>query len=403
MLGREAFLPTTENHVRLCVKEFGEKNRELCCMVNSWMDAPSRDIGKLHRRKRHDPVFTPIEACRIYGDYVDKGEVRGVKVYRILETEKNKLIVLMVLQHLKLDGLIIPEEVENWTWEKLWKNVETYTKKEIDVPLGWYYFINTFERERGIEERVLEVKKQKDREEKLEEVRELKKEKRELKEELKELRKLIEGLRMEGQQPEIYDEAGKQKQLEEGLEEGLEREWEGRELEELRQKDEPELEQEIGELEKEVEKLQQEVERLRGEKQQLIGQLLERRKESERQQQETIKVEVKPVGELRLPEKHEPGLEQEKLRQQQIRQQKLRKIAEFSNKIDIISSVLLIITLISAFLIGPMLAAPFMHDAFGLVVSIFAVIPILLVGICLYMVLERWKQNRIRQELQKRD
>jgi len=59
-----------------------------------------------------------------------------VKVYRILETEKNKLIVLMVLQHLKLDGLIIPEEVESWTWEQLWKNVEIYIKTEIDKPLG---------------------------------------------------------------------------------------------------------------------------------------------------------------------------------------------------------------------------------------------------------------------------
>jgi uncharacterized membrane protein YuzA (DUF378 family) len=315
-----------------------------------------------------------------------------VKVYRILETEKNKLIVLMVLQHLKLDGLIIPEEVESWTWEQLWKNVEIYIKTEIDKPLGWWYDVEKiFENESGIEERVLEiydkVRKQKGREEKLEEVLELKKEKRELEEELKELRKEIERLRMEGQQPEIHDGVGEQKEFEEELE----REWEGRELEELRQKDEPELEQEMGELEQEVEKLQQEVKRLIEEKQQLIGeekqriiiQPLEGREESEKQQQERL------WQQLQL--------------QQQIRRQKLRKIAEFSNKIDIISSVLLIITLISALLIGPMLAAPFMHDAFGLIVSIFAVIPILLVGICLYTVLERWKQNRIRQELQKRD
>ena len=51
-------MPSIENHVRFCVKEFGKENEELCYMVNSWMDAPSRELGGRHRLLRHDVFMT---------------------------------------------------------------------------------------------------------------------------------------------------------------------------------------------------------------------------------------------------------------------------------------------------------------------------------------------------------
>ena len=108
---------------------FWQENRELCYMVNSWMDAPSRDMGKAHRQVRHDPDLTPVEACMIYGDYV---ETKAYGVYRLLETEKNKLIARMVLQHLKLDGLITPQQEKAWTWERMWKNIEIRVRIRIE-------------------------------------------------------------------------------------------------------------------------------------------------------------------------------------------------------------------------------------------------------------------------------
>ena len=180
-------MPSIENHVKFCVRDFGEENRELCYMVNSWIDAPSRELGRTHRKKRHDFWEAPILACAMYGDgfYVeaegvtdiiclDAKDVRQINsisdlllktkgqdtpegniilvdaenmdticmyrvdgnfdlemfdidgIYIILEegikyippTPKNLLIARMVLQHLMLDGLITPEDVRNWTWQK---------------------------------------------------------------------------------------------------------------------------------------------------------------------------------------------------------------------------------------------------------------------------------------------
>jgi len=82
-------------------------------MINGWMDAPSRKLGTTHRIKRHDINTTPLEACEIYGD----GKTQP--------TSKNLLIVRMVLQHLKLDGLITPSQEKNWTWEQAIRNQKT--------------------------------------------------------------------------------------------------------------------------------------------------------------------------------------------------------------------------------------------------------------------------------------
>ena len=94
-------MPSVENHVRFCVKVFGEENRELCYMINSWMDAPSRELGTTHRIERHHLVLTPFQVCQIYGDN---------------NAEKRDTIAKMVLQHLRLDGLITPEQEKAWSW-----------------------------------------------------------------------------------------------------------------------------------------------------------------------------------------------------------------------------------------------------------------------------------------------
>jgi hypothetical protein len=74
-------------------------------MVNSWIDAPVRTGGgAYHREKRHNMQTTPFDACSIYGD-------KGTSA-----TPRNLLVARMVLQHLRLDGLITPLEDQSWQW-----------------------------------------------------------------------------------------------------------------------------------------------------------------------------------------------------------------------------------------------------------------------------------------------
>jgi len=148
-------LPNVENHVKFCVKVFGEANRELCYIVNSWMDAPSRKSGKAHRAFRHNTNFAIVDACRLFGDCIEKRrKVRvdylsefPIKVYEIPETEKNKMIASMILQHLKLDGLITPDEEKKWTWNQLWEDIEE------EIWRGNYFFYP----EIGLEKRMVNI------------------------------------------------------------------------------------------------------------------------------------------------------------------------------------------------------------------------------------------------------
>ena len=187
-------------------------------MVNSWIDAPSRELGRTHRKKRHDFWEAPILACAMYGDgfYVeaegvtdiiclDAKDVRQINsisdlllktkgqdtpegniilvdaenmdticmyrvdgsfdlemfdidgIYIILKegikyippTPKNLLIAHIVLQHLMLDGLITPEEIKNWTWQKHKKKLgEKLKRREKTIsPLkkGLWKVITSFE------------------------------------------------------------------------------------------------------------------------------------------------------------------------------------------------------------------------------------------------------------------
>jgi hypothetical protein len=111
-------MPNVQEHVRFCVRDFGEKNRELCYMVNSWMDAPSRTEGGYHRTSRHNSIATPFKACAIYGDKP------------LDPTQKNLLISKIVLQHLKLDGLVTPSELKAWKWIDALTKRRTILKEE---------------------------------------------------------------------------------------------------------------------------------------------------------------------------------------------------------------------------------------------------------------------------------
>jgi hypothetical protein len=106
-------LVDVENHVTLCVKKFGEENRELCYMVNSWMDGPARDLGQASRFVRHDVNRTPLEASRIYRN-----------------SSQRNLVIAIVLQHLQLDGLITPTQEREWTEGQALKNIEILKKRK---------------------------------------------------------------------------------------------------------------------------------------------------------------------------------------------------------------------------------------------------------------------------------
>ena len=116
-------MPSIEKHVKFCVKEFGKENEELCYMVNSWMDAPSRELGGRHRILRHDLFLTwqmlliehgywkvklspeDVERARDGSINIDN---YGLKKY----FPKIQLILEMIVQHLRLDGLLTPRQIE---------------------------------------------------------------------------------------------------------------------------------------------------------------------------------------------------------------------------------------------------------------------------------------------------
>jgi len=119
------------------------------------MDAPSRKCGKAHRMFRHNTNFAIVDACRLFGDCIKKRSEERVdylsklpiKVYEIPETEKNKMIASMILQHLKLDGLITPDEEKKWTWNQLWKDIEK------EIRRGNYFFDYKI----GLEKRMVNI------------------------------------------------------------------------------------------------------------------------------------------------------------------------------------------------------------------------------------------------------
>jgi len=116
-------MPSVENHVRFCVKEFGEENRKLCYMVNSWMDAPSRELGGKHRIVRHDLLHTWQTLLMEHRCYENKMSFEDIKRLRegFMSIDNNnlgkyfprsQLILEMIIQHLELDGILTPRQIE---------------------------------------------------------------------------------------------------------------------------------------------------------------------------------------------------------------------------------------------------------------------------------------------------
>lgn len=60
-------MPNHEDHCAESLKRYGKTFSEM----HSWMDEPSLLLGSSHRRYRHDPSVTPIEAKIIFGFNAD--------------------------------------------------------------------------------------------------------------------------------------------------------------------------------------------------------------------------------------------------------------------------------------------------------------------------------------------
>ena len=80
----------------ICLKKFGQQNSETCYEVNSWIDAPARELGRVHRRKRHDPFEAPMLACAAYGDgfYVEAEGVTDILHISTKDADENKIFCI---------------------------------------------------------------------------------------------------------------------------------------------------------------------------------------------------------------------------------------------------------------------------------------------------------------------
>ena len=101
-------MPNNERHVELSLKKFGKENEELIVMINSWIDAPVRRLGRRHRRSRHKLPDVIMDASALFGN-ISQINLAGKIRNGIQWDTKNKLIAKIVLYHLILDGLVIPK------------------------------------------------------------------------------------------------------------------------------------------------------------------------------------------------------------------------------------------------------------------------------------------------------
>ena len=147
-------MPSVEKHVEYCVKNFGRENEALCYQVNSWMDAPSRDLGSRHRILRHDLERTILmaiieflskeeyEKFLSHFEGLKEGEKRVVEFHtpkfnegKLEETEEEKwknkagLIANIVIQHLMLDGLLTQRDLDRMLHKGLNLNVNMILKE----------------------------------------------------------------------------------------------------------------------------------------------------------------------------------------------------------------------------------------------------------------------------------
>ena len=147
-------MPSVEKHVEYCVKNFGRENEALCYQVNSWMDAPSRDLGSRHRILRHELERTILMAIieflskEEYEKFLSQfeglkeGEHKGLEFHtpkfkegKLAKTEEEKwknkagLIANIVIQHLMLDGLLTQRDLDTIMHKGLNLNVNMILKE----------------------------------------------------------------------------------------------------------------------------------------------------------------------------------------------------------------------------------------------------------------------------------
>lgn len=156
-------MPSIEKHVEYCIKAFGRNNEALCYQVNSWMDAPSRNLGSGHRVLRHDLEQTIVIAIREFlsdtelkalsskigemetpasiGFHTPKN-VNGKITWEDKEEWKQKagLITNIIIQHLMLDGLLTQRDFSRMQQEgltldlvRIIRDIEE-KRKYVDIP-----------------------------------------------------------------------------------------------------------------------------------------------------------------------------------------------------------------------------------------------------------------------------
>jgi hypothetical protein len=60
-------MPNNEEHCEDSLRRYGKTFSEL----HKWMDEPSTILGASHRKYRHDPNATPLEAKKLFGENAD--------------------------------------------------------------------------------------------------------------------------------------------------------------------------------------------------------------------------------------------------------------------------------------------------------------------------------------------
>jgi hypothetical protein len=110
-------MPDLKIHEEDSLKNYGKKFTEL----HQWMDEPVKIMGRQHRKYRHDPNITPIEALRMFGKNADNACLDHI----ILDTDdylnykKEKINNSKKTEYTQQVSIRIPKEImkliSEWT------------------------------------------------------------------------------------------------------------------------------------------------------------------------------------------------------------------------------------------------------------------------------------------------
>jgi len=77
-------MPNHEEHCQESLKRYGKTFSEL----HTWMDEPSAILGASHRKYRHDPNTTPLEAKRMFGENADNACLDHIRLDELYSRRK---------------------------------------------------------------------------------------------------------------------------------------------------------------------------------------------------------------------------------------------------------------------------------------------------------------------------